>query len=165
MAEKTILPPNLYEKEVNTHFPMRQILNHKGEITDPSYESVINEGLVKKFYRQLICMRTLDRKAKSLQRQGRLGTYPPFEGQEAAQVGSAFALAEDDWMFPTYRDHAASITFGKSYAILSSWNGRVEGNLPPEGKKYCRHLYLLPLSFLLLLEPQWRPNLKARRKQ
>ncbi|RJS62527.1 pyruvate dehydrogenase (acetyl-transferring) E1 component subunit alpha [Bacillus sp. PK3_68] len=114
---------------------MRQILNHKGEITAPSYESVINEGLVKKFYRQLICMRTLDRKAKSLQRQGRLGTYPPFEGQEAAQVGSAFALAEDDWMFPTYRDHAASITFGKSYAILSSWNGRVEGNLPPEGKK------------------------------
>lgn len=135
MTKKTMIPPKLYEKEVNTHFPIRQILNHKGEITDTSYESVINEELVKKFYRQLICMRTLDRKAKSLQRQGRLGTYPPFEGQEAAQVGSAFALAENDWMFPTYRDHAASITFGKSYAILSSWNGRVEGNLPPEGKK------------------------------
>ena len=97
--------------------PLKQIVKSDGHVVD-----------------QLIKMRTFDRKAKNLQRQGRLGTYPPFEGQEAAQVGSALALDEDDWMLPTYRDHAASITFGKSYSILSSWNGRVEGNIPPEGK-------------------------------
>ncbi|KMY56101.1 pyruvate dehydrogenase [Bacillus sp. FJAT-27231] len=116
-------------------FPVLQVVNKDGQLVDEAYKSEITEDLVRTFYRQLVCMRTLDRKAKNLQRQGRLGTYPPFEGQEAAQVGSALALDEDDWMFPTYRDHAASITFGKSYSILSSWNGRVEGNLPPEGKK------------------------------
>ena len=116
-------------------FPMLQVMDNKGNLVDKLYESAITKELVQTFYRQLICMRTFDRKAKNLQRQGRLGTYPPFEGQEAAQVGSALALDNEDWMFPTYRDHAASITFGKSYSILSAWNGRVEGNLPPKGKK------------------------------
>lgn len=135
MAAKVISTPLLSEHKINVHFPVQQVVNHQGQLVDPVCESAINEELAQTFYRQLVRMRTLDRKAKSLQRQGRLGTYPPFEGQEAAQVGSALALEADDWMFPTYRDHAASITFGKSYGILSSWNGRVEGNLPPAGKK------------------------------
>ncbi|MFD1334532.1 pyruvate dehydrogenase (acetyl-transferring) E1 component subunit alpha [Oceanobacillus iheyensis] len=115
-------------------FPMIRIMDQNGKITDTSYLEQIDKALVQQFYRQLICMRAFDQKAINLQRQGRIGTYPGFEGQEGAQVGSALALDEDDWMLPTYRDHAASITFGKSYTILSSWNGRVEGNLPPEGK-------------------------------
>ncbi|WP_019393696.1 pyruvate dehydrogenase (acetyl-transferring) E1 component subunit alpha [Priestia filamentosa] len=115
-------------------FPLKQIVKSDGHLVDQSFENVVTKELVQTFYQQLIKMRTFDRKAKNLQRQGRLGTYPPFEGQEAAQVGSALALDEDDWMLPTYRDHAASITFGKSYSILSSWNGRVEGNVPPAGK-------------------------------
>jgi pyruvate dehydrogenase E1 component alpha subunit len=120
--------------EMDKQFPMLQVIDKNGQFVDETYKNVITRELVQTFYRQLVCMRTFDRKAKNLQRQGRLGTYPPFEGQEAAQVGSALALDQDDWMFPTYRDHAASITFGKSYAILSSWNGRVEGNVPPVGK-------------------------------
>ncbi|WP_212925774.1 pyruvate dehydrogenase (acetyl-transferring) E1 component subunit alpha [Oceanobacillus sp. J11TS1] len=115
-------------------FPVIQIIDKEGRYVDGTYKNEISQELVQRFYRQLVCMRTFDQKAINLQRQGRLGTYPGFEGQEAAQVGSALALEEDDWMFPTYRDHAASITFGRSYNILSSWNGRIEGNLPPEGK-------------------------------
>ncbi|WP_260843072.1 thiamine pyrophosphate-dependent enzyme, partial [Paenibacillus sp. IHBB 10380] len=75
-------------------------------------KSQLTEDLVKHFYRQMVLMRTFDRKAINMQRQGRLGTYAPFEGQEAAQVGSAYALRQDDWIFPTYRDHAATMTFG-----------------------------------------------------
>ncbi|MGH2637258.1 MAG: pyruvate dehydrogenase (acetyl-transferring) E1 component subunit alpha, partial [Actinomycetota bacterium] len=41
--------------------------------------------------RLLIATRCLDRECMALQRQGELTVYPPFEGQEAAQVGSAFA--------------------------------------------------------------------------
>lgn len=119
---------------IETEFPVFQIMDKQGKYVDETYRKEISKNLVQKFYRQLACMRAFDQKAVNLQRQGRLGTYPAFEGQEAAQVGSAFALQEDDWMFPTYRDHAASITFGNSYANLSSWNGRVEGNLPPKGK-------------------------------
>lgn len=122
------------KRDIQEEFPMVQIMGQNGEIIDKSYLNQIDQTLAQQFYRQLICMRAFDQKAINLQRQGRIGTYPGFEGQEAAQVGSALALDEDDWMLPTYRDHAASITFGKSYTILSAWNGRVEGNLPPKGK-------------------------------
>lgn len=122
------------KRDIQEEFPMVQIMDQNGELIDKSYLNQIDHALAQQFYRQLICMRAFDQKAINLQRQGRLGTYPGFEGQEAAQVGSALALDEDDWMLPTYRDHAASISFGKSYTILSSWNGRVEGNLPPKGK-------------------------------
>ena len=42
--------------------------------------------------RHMVRARRLDRECMALQRQGELTVYPPFEGQEAAQVGSAFAL-------------------------------------------------------------------------
>ncbi|MEH7526402.1 pyruvate dehydrogenase (acetyl-transferring) E1 component subunit alpha, partial [Bacillus sp. JJ1503] len=100
------------------------------------YKENITEELARNFYRQLVRIRLFDRKAVSLQRQGRIGTYAPFEGQEASQVGSALALNESDWMFPTYRDHGAAFVFGHSLRnILLFWNGRNEGCVPPAGKK------------------------------
>ncbi|SHG00476.1 pyruvate dehydrogenase (acetyl-transferring) E1 component subunit alpha [Ornithinibacillus halophilus] len=118
------------------HFPMRQIIDDHGNLLDESYKKDLNEELVHRLYFHMYRIRTFDLKAKSLQRQGRIGTYPPFEGQEAAQVGSALALGDDDWMFPTYRDHGAMLTFGANMMrTFLYWNGRVEGCVPPEGKK------------------------------
>ncbi|UAT30364.1 pyruvate dehydrogenase (acetyl-transferring) E1 component subunit alpha [Bacillus badius] len=121
---------------MNTQYPIKRIIDDEGNLVDASYQDQLNEQLVKDLYYHMHRIRTFDRKAISLQRQGRLGTYAPFEGQEASQVGSALALNADDWMFPTYRDHGAKLTFGadmmKTYLY---WNGRVEGCVPPEGKK------------------------------
>jgi 2-oxoisovalerate dehydrogenase E1 component alpha subunit len=60
----------------------------------------------------MIRARRLDRECMALQRQGQLTVYPPFEGQEAAQVGSAFALGPEDWAFPTFRELAAATVRG-----------------------------------------------------
>ncbi|MDQ0218731.1 pyruvate dehydrogenase (acetyl-transferring) E1 component subunit alpha [Peribacillus cavernae] len=121
---------------MNNHFPIIQVIDEEGSLLTQDYNDLINKEFVRNLYEQMILVRTFDRKAISLQRQGRLGTYAPFEGQEAAQVGSASALAKNDWLFPTYRDHAASITFGHSLPhILLYWNGRVEGCIPPAGKR------------------------------
>jgi 2-oxoisovalerate dehydrogenase E1 component alpha subunit len=117
-------------------FPMLQVMDHEGQILLPEYRTQITKDLVLTFYRHLIRTRTFDRKCVSLQRQGRIGTYAPYEGQEACQVGSALALKKDDWIFPTYRDHGATMTFGQSLKnILLFWNGRNEGCVPPAGKK------------------------------
>ena len=60
----------------------------------------------------MIRARRLDRECWALQRQGELTVYPPFEGQEAAQVGSAFALGPADFAFPSFRELAAAIVRG-----------------------------------------------------
>ncbi|GIN41347.1 pyruvate dehydrogenase (acetyl-transferring) E1 component subunit alpha [Heyndrickxia oleronia] len=117
-------------------FKRIQYLDENGNLLNNDISKALTTSFVQSLYEKLILVRSFDRKAISLQRQGRLGTYAPFEGQEAAQVGSALALQADDWLFPTYRDHAATITFGHSLkTILLYWNGRVEGCIPPEGKK------------------------------
>ncbi|MEK4027920.1 pyruvate dehydrogenase (acetyl-transferring) E1 component subunit alpha [Pseudobacillus sp. FSL P4-0506] len=120
---------------METQYPIKRIIDDEGNLVDASYQEQLDEQLVKQLYYHMHRIRTFDRKAISLQRQGRLGTYAPFEGQEASQVGSALALGEDDWMFPTYRDHGAKLTFGADMAkTYLYWNGRVEGCVPPEGK-------------------------------
>ena len=62
--------------------------------------------------RWMILARRLDRECVALQRQGELTVYPGFEGQEAAQVGSAAALGPDDMVFPSFRELAAAIVRG-----------------------------------------------------
>ena len=62
--------------------------------------------------RWMIVARRLDRECIALQRQGELTVYPGFEGQEAAQIGSAMALGADDMVFPTFRELAAAIVRG-----------------------------------------------------
>ena len=73
--------------------------------TDASSRSAERSELVD-LYRTQVLARTFDEKAVSLHGQGRIGTYAPLQGQEAAQVGAAAALAERDYCLPTYRDHA-----------------------------------------------------------
>jgi 2-oxoisovalerate dehydrogenase E1 component alpha subunit len=122
--------------EMEKQFPKISVIDNEGNLVDEQYKGQLTKEFVQQLYTQILRVRTFDRKAISLQRQGRLGTYAPFEGQEAAQVGSAMALEKDDWLFPTYRDHAATMTFGHSLpTIFIYWNGRVEGCVPPEGKK------------------------------
>jgi pyruvate dehydrogenase E1 component alpha subunit len=67
---------------------------------------------LRELLRLMIRCRRLDRECWALQRQGELTVYPPFEGQEAAQVGSAFALGREDFVFPSFRELAAAIVRG-----------------------------------------------------
>ncbi|WP_409291173.1 pyruvate dehydrogenase (acetyl-transferring) E1 component subunit alpha [Peribacillus sp. SCS-37] len=117
-------------------FPIFQVMDQDGNLVSGEHRDLVTVERVKMFYREMIRIRRFDRKAVSLQRQGRIGTYAPFEGQEASQAGSAIALASGDWMFPTYRDHGAAMTFGHSLrSILLFWNGRNEGCVPPPDRK------------------------------
>ncbi|MBW8871693.1 MAG: pyruvate dehydrogenase (acetyl-transferring) E1 component subunit alpha [Leifsonia sp.] len=72
----------------------------------PSPE-VLREG-----YRRLVLARRLNDQADALVRQGRLAVYPSSHGQEACEVAAAMVLADEDWMFPTYRDTVAVIERG-----------------------------------------------------
>jgi pyruvate dehydrogenase E1 component subunit alpha len=63
-------------------------------------------------FRWMVLLRTFDERAVALQRQGRLGTYPMFSGEEATQAGPLCACDKDDWVFPSYRQGAVGILRG-----------------------------------------------------
>ncbi len=72
--------------------------------------------------------RHFDERAVVLQRQGRLGVYAPYRGQEAAQVGTAMALGPQDWLVPSYRESAAALTHGLPLSqLVLYWRAHAEG--------------------------------------
>lgn len=94
----------------------------------------LSEDNLKDFYRWMLFGRKFDERALRMQRQGRLGTYLSFAGQEAAQVGSASLLEEGDWMWRTYRDNLASMVFGqRPQDLLLSYAGNGAGGYGTEG--------------------------------
>jgi pyruvate dehydrogenase E1 component alpha subunit len=69
-----------------------------------------------------------------MQRQGRIGTYGPGLGQEAAMMTAAFWLRPTDWLVPSFREGAAMFHRGWSMdTIMLWWGGHEEGCIPPEG--------------------------------
>ena len=95
---------------METKSPPIRLLDPSG-VLDP----VAAEGLdLKKedlleLYRLMVLARRADAESTALQRQGELAVYPPMLGQEAAQIGSAFALAPQDFVFPSYRELGVAI--------------------------------------------------------
>ena len=71
-------------------------------------------------YRTLLLARFVDQKAWNLARTGKARFYIPAEGQEAAQVGSAWAVrAGHDITLPYYRDVGVVLSLGMTpYEIL-----------------------------------------------
>jgi pyruvate dehydrogenase E1 component alpha subunit len=112
-----------------------QILDAEGHL-DRDLEPNLSAESLRLLYRTMVLARQLDLRMLSLQRQGRIGTFAPLMGQEAAQVGSAFALEPTDWMVPGFREAAAYITRGLPlHSILLYYMGREEGNRIPDGQR------------------------------
>jgi 2-oxoisovalerate dehydrogenase E1 component alpha subunit len=65
-------------------------------------------------YRTMILSRRIDERMTRLQRQGRIGFFVGSTGEEAAIIGSAFALEEADWILPCYREIGAALLRGYS---------------------------------------------------
>ena len=114
------------------HLKLRQVLDPDGR-TDPPGPDALT---VRSRYEALVEARLYDRKASALQRQGRLATYAPYEGQEAAQVGAVAPLRPTDWLVASYRDAAAMRFHGYPWRnLLLTRMGDERGGHPPEGVK------------------------------
>jgi len=84
------------------------ILNEKGEL-DKELEPEIPEDLLLKLHRFMVLGRKFDDQLLSLQRQGRMGTFAPISGQEAAQLGAVALLRPSDWFVPSFRETGAEL--------------------------------------------------------
>ena len=107
---------------------MFQVLDKDGKVVGP--DPGLPSELLMDMYWWMLYARMADDKGLKLQRQGRMGTFAPNKGQEAAQVGSAIAMGKDDWMFPSFRELAASMVRGVPFEQnLMYFMGDIRGNL------------------------------------
>src|SRR3989344_4051092 len=110
-----------------------QILDEYGRC-DEKLKPKLDDEILKKMYESLVLTRAFDDKALKLQRQGRLGTYAPMRGQEACQIGSAFALQKDDWVFPAFRENGIFMIRGvPAHMLYQYWAGDERGMQIPKG--------------------------------
>lgn len=76
--------------------------------TDPR----LSTAEVVDLYRHMVRTRVLDERLTTLQRQGRIGFHVGSLGEEAAIIGSAWAMRTTDWLFPCYREFGAALMRG-----------------------------------------------------
>ena len=100
---------------------------HAADLTLPIEE-------IARLYRVMVVARGYDRKSSAMQRQGRLATYAPFEGQEASQIGAVAPLEPRDWLVASYRDAAAMAYHGYPWVnLILGRTGDERGGHAPEG--------------------------------
>ncbi len=84
---------------------------------------------LRELYTLMAAVRHLDTSAIDWQRQGLIPGYAPEHGQEAAQVGSAYAMdTTRDFAFPTYREMGVARTLGVDMVAYmathrATWHG------------------------------------------
>ena len=99
-----------------------------GEAAPDGEVDGLGESDLLDLYRDLVLLRTYDERSLVYHRQGRIGTYAIFWGHEAMQVGAARALADEDWLFPSYRESAIGLLRGMPVeTVLSWWRGHPAG--------------------------------------
>ncbi|MEM7346480.1 MAG: pyruvate dehydrogenase (acetyl-transferring) E1 component subunit alpha [Chloroflexota bacterium] len=117
--------------KVNTSNTMYQVLNTAGDVVG-SLPDLSSEQLLD-LYRWMILGRVYSDRMVALQRQGRMGTFAPINGQEATSVGLAASLQADDWLVASYRESLSYMVKGVPLlTLLKQWGGYVADDYPRE---------------------------------
>src|ERR671910_1876313 len=106
---------------------VRRVIGDGASTPDGELDGVGEQELLA-LYRSLVLLRTYDERSVVYHRQGRIGTYAIFWGHEAMQAGTVRALADEDWIFPSYRESAIGLLRGMPVeTVLSWWRGHPAG--------------------------------------
>jgi 2-oxoisovalerate dehydrogenase E1 component alpha subunit len=113
-----------------------RLLTPDGErIADPELERWVEDvdaSALRDLYRDMVLVRRIDTEGVALQRQGQLALWPPCQGQEATQIGTARAMRSDDFAFPSYRETGVVYARGaqpEDYVL--AWRGEEHSTYNP----------------------------------
>jgi len=119
----------------SSELPLLRVIGDADGAGDRSVTGLGDDALLA-LHRSLVLMRTYDERSVVYHRQGRVGTYAMFWGHEAIQVGAERALAERDWIFPSYRESAIGLLRGIPAAtVLQWWRGHPSGWWDPRASR------------------------------
>lgn len=110
-----------------------QVMDETGKVDESQFPKDLDDAKIVEMYKYMLFARALDAKALSLQRQGRAVTYAPLVGEEATQIGTAFAMREKDFFVPNFRQHGVFLVRGfplENFFIY--WRGFEDGSKVPQ---------------------------------
>jgi 2-oxoisovalerate dehydrogenase E1 component alpha subunit len=122
--------------------PVGRLFSPDGTLSeDARGELGLDASALRDLYRKMVVIRRADQEALNLQRQGELGLWGQFLGQEAIQVGATMALHPTDWIFPSYREFGMAMCRGIDPAeMLTLFRGLSHGPWDP------RRYHFAPLA-------------------
>ena len=136
MAQTTLFPA-ADEPEVPADLGLFRVLRDD-DTADPAHDPKLGGQRMLELYKQMLLIRTLDRRCLLLQRQGRIAFYGASTGQEAATVGSAACIKKGDWLFPALREGGAALLRGMS---VSRYIAQLMGNAHDEEKGHQQPMH------------------------
>ncbi|EAQ65925.1 Alpha keto acid dehydrogenase complex, E1 component, alpha subunit [Marinomonas sp. MED121] len=89
------------------NIPTLRILQDDGTLYPDAQMPEIDQTLALKIYDTFLFVRALDERMLASQRQGRISFYMTETGEEAADIGSAAALHDEDMIMAQYREQGA----------------------------------------------------------
>src|SRR6202022_587873 len=122
--------------------PMRPLFSPAAELTPEARSRLgLDAAALRDLYRNMVLIRRADAEALNLQRQGELGLWGQYLGQEAIHVGAVSALRTEDWIFPSYREFGMAMVRGVDPAdMLTMFRGLSHGPFDP------RKFHFAPLA-------------------
>ncbi|XP_075145028.1 branched chain keto acid dehydrogenase E1 subunit alpha [Haematobia irritans] len=84
--------------------PIYRVMDSEGAIGDSSQDPNLDADFVKKMFRDMVLLNTMDKILYESQRQGRISFYMTNFGEEASHIGSAAALENRDLIYGQYRE-------------------------------------------------------------
>ncbi len=115
--------------------PSLQVLDEQGRV-DADLDPGLPREEALRLYRAMVLAREADDRRLKLQRQGRIGTFAPSTGQEAATCGPALVMRPDDWLVISFREAPAQLMRGVPLSRILLYDaGFEEGNEVPGGAR------------------------------
>jgi 2-oxoisovalerate dehydrogenase E1 component alpha subunit len=126
-----------------------RVMKDDGSV-DPARDPGVSDADLVSLYTAMVKVRILDERLVALQRQGRIGFHIGSIGEEAAILGSTFAMRPSDWIFPCYREFGAALFRGMSLQryidnMFGNANDVVKGRQMPDHYT-CREAHFGSIS-------------------
>ena len=127
------------------------VVSKRSRKDDPAGVDGLDEAVLRGMYRAMLLTRSIEERGHSLYRQGRIpGSFYTGRGNEAAAVGTAWAMAARDVGCPTQRDLGVHVVRGMApWRIIAQYLGRSDG--PTRGRDGNVHLGDMDIGTLTMV--------------
>lgn len=116
-------------------------------VANTSMSPALDTTVLLNMHRVMCLIRAWDQRALKLQRSGRISFCVTSQGEEATQVGTAAALQDCDWLFPSYRQYGLAMWRGASleamaHQLFGTENDIVKGRQMPCHYSFSQHRFV-----------------------